>query len=472
MVFLILLYNGGLIEQIADSWWHLSLANKIGMFNSLDVNNHLLGTPDRYYPPLWHANLAMLHKVSDISLPILWNAFTAWGGSFKVMGFYLLALGLSRNANIAILSAVLFVFLPGLGNSYLRVSAWPSHISYTAWFCLFYVTFALMDKTGMSVFPGHNNSILSFWNRCLINVWKNFILVISFIVLAIIVLFTHQAELLWFACGILFYAMGLSCYQLLQSSTEPFIEPGGGLLRPYLVGCLLGIMAATWFTYSPVLADLHGLSDLHGAVLLPVVPVLFFLYVQTEKSPLAGVYNANTAKILFFVMLAITALSIDQRQLVSLFMPELGYPLPGYYDAPLHGTGWLGDRLELPGWHMQLRNGLLYSGVLAIGISVVMAVIKPSRGTIFLAANAVIPFLFLVSPYLYQWLSDVLSYLSSWRIALLIFHPIILAFFLHYLWQVISQEVKGRDRIIAFTGNSGSDSAGESADREHRDVQL
>ncbi|MCH2192435.1 MAG: hypothetical protein MK188_16135, partial [Gammaproteobacteria bacterium] len=65
LMFVILFYNGGMIDQISDAWWHMSLANKIGLANSFTLEyGHLTGAPERYYPPLWHGNLALLRELS------------------------------------------------------------------------------------------------------------------------------------------------------------------------------------------------------------------------------------------------------------------------------------------------------------------------------------------------------------------------------------------------------------------------
>jgi len=72
MIFVVLFYNGGLIEQVSDAWWHMSLANKIAMANGFEPElGHLTGTNTRDYPSLWHANLALAREVSGVSC--LWS---------------------------------------------------------------------------------------------------------------------------------------------------------------------------------------------------------------------------------------------------------------------------------------------------------------------------------------------------------------------------------------------------------------
>ncbi len=443
-IFCVLILNGGLIEQLADSWWHLSLANKIALLSSFDgelVGNHLNGVTSRYYPPLWHGNLAMLHKVSGISLPVLWNVFTAWGGVLKVMGFYLLALGVSNNKKIALLSSVLFVLLPGLGDSYMRVSAWPSHVSYTAWFCMFYLAFIAFDKCKVPMRASPTGRNYVFVRCCFGFVTQNRVLLLSFLALALVVFFTHQAELLWFVLSMLFYAIALLIHHLFFDSEKEGYEPGKRLLSVCLIIGIPCVLYLGYRRYWPVPLSLEEFSDLHLVILLFFGIGCFLLYLLTEDSPLRVFYTNKAAKVMFCVVLLMLLLSIDTRQLCSLFDPELSYSRPLLAGGSRYCVGWLGGELKVPDWSLQLRQGLLYSGVLAVVISLLMVLLDPKRCTIFLAANAAIPFLFLVSPYLYQGLMDGLNYWSSWRLALLIFHPIVLACFLHYLWGLMARRI-------------------------------
>lgn len=432
-VFIVLLYNGGLIEQISDAWWHLSLANKIGYLSSFDVSSHLLGEARRYYPPLWHGNLAVVHLISGISLPVIWNSFTAWGAAFKVMGFYLFALGLSRNNAIAFLGSLLFVLLPGLGDSYLRVSAWPSHISYIGWFCLFYVTFRFFDKSNEIADPG-------VFGRFLGTLKRNFVSALCIAGLAGVLFFSHLAELFWYACALFFYAMGLTAYGLFAGEKGRHLEPADPVLRFYLFCGLVGILLVTYRTYFPLQGAPAGMPPAVIIVSLIAAIALSFLYFLTADSYSSFIFNERAGKVLFFLVLGLILFSIDFRHFFSLFRPELGYPLPGFHADPVQAEGSItGQMLNLPNWRMQLRQGLLYSGIIGVALSLILVWLEQKRHTIFLAANAIIAFLFLVSPYLYQWLSDCLQYHSPWRIGLLIFHPIIFSASIYYLWEIIMQ---------------------------------
>jgi len=66
-----------------------------------------------------------------------------------------------------------------------------------------------------------------------------------------------------------------------------------------------------------------------------------------------------------------------------------------------------------------------------------LAFYKANRASIFLASSATLSFFVLISPW-YHWLSNILNYHSVWRIAVLIFHPIILILFLRAIWVSIT----------------------------------
>jgi len=430
LVFVILFYNGGLIEQVSDAWYHMSLANKIGLESSFTLSlGHLTGTPTRYYPPLWHANLALAHTISDISIPIFWNSITAWVGVFKVMSFYLLAYALCKKKEVAILSALLFCLLPGLGDSYLRVSAWPSHIAYTAMFVQFYVGFWLADQCnakGNSFLPALLENLLQ---------QKSALLLLA--VLSTLIVFTHQLELLWFYSGVTIYLAGLTIYRLFGYESSKLLDLENDLLHilayvVFSVGLVLSVFGL-YDNWSSVNNDLDRLAVGFFFLIL----FLFLLCLTYIKIP-----QSDYSKILVWVALATIVIlaitSIDYRHVVSLVLPDMAYSRSGAYEAPHFVAGLLGGELKLPGWHHQLRLALLYSGLISLPISMVLVLLQPSRASIFLSSNALIAMLFIVSPYFYQWLTSTMNYHSSWRISVLVFHPIIIAMAFYIAWDKLN----------------------------------
>jgi len=409
-VFAVLFYNGGLIEQTTDSWWHMSLINKIYLESTYSPNpGHLTGLPTRYYPPLWHGNIALIKQLSEIQIPVIWNSLTAWVGMFKVMAFYLFAYGLSKNKLLAFLAAVLFFLLPGIGASFMRVSAWPSHVAYTAWFLMFY-TFALMFDD----LPDKTKSLpQGVWS--LISKASSKLVVLG--ILAILVLFIHKAEILWFAIAWLSYLMAASVSRVFSRNGEYIIERDHYLLSVFYRATLIVVIGySLWFAVNQ--NAFMNISDESLAYLLPIILSILLLLLDVN-------YKAKAISFcLIFVFLALVLASIDYVHFYSLFVPELALPNGYAHESPAAAIGYLGGELDAPGWHLQLRSGLLYAGILSIIVAVVALVVKPSKISILLAGTSCLAILFCLSPYLYHWLKEILDYHSPWRVALIIFHPI------------------------------------------------
>lgn len=414
VVALVMFINGALIESLSDAWWHMSLANKIGIANKFILEeSHLNGASPQWYPPLWHVNLALARELSGQSLAVFWNSATVWLAVFKVASVYLFATALSSRKAFGVLSAILFVLIPGIGVSYLRVSAWPSHIAYTFMFLCLYLQFKLVAE-----FEAEQVSRLSDSLKLLMTKLRAYSLMLIFGV--IIVLFTHQLELLWLALSMLFFMIALHVYNDLAVGGRPqkLVEQRafGGVFKICVI--LLTVLSGWYgayqlefFAVNPDKVLASGLA--FGCSFL--IMVTFFS--RSRKLNIC----------IYLIVTTLMFLSIDWAHLLSLFIESLSLPRGLYPQSPMRAYGWFGGELMAPGWHMQLRAGLLYSGIFAIIASVGYVVLKPSRASLFLASNACLSFFVCCSPYMYQWLSDVLGYHSVWRIATLIFTPVIIA---------------------------------------------
>ena len=427
VLFVILFFNGGLIEKISDAWWHISYANKIGVENTIFLERgHLDGISSRYYPPLWHLNLAIAHLVSGEAIATLWNSFTAWGAVLKTMAFYLFAFGLSKRRDIGFVSALLFVWLPGVGDSYMRVSAWPSHIAYMGLFTLFFVYFKSLDKISIS-------ESRSFIQLCeTLNQLRVELLVLVFF--GYVILLSHKLELLWFAFAVLLYSISLVLYRSFVRDTKAawqIDQVSWMIARLALAIGLIVVIRFLFFSW-----DSQSISiDKLLAYSISVVLLVFFNVLAWWRS--------SPSQLLVFVLPVlgiITFLSIDWRQLVSLFDPSVAYVQGRFHEVPLTALGWFGGDLKVPGWHLQLRGGFLWTGILSVPISIIAAILKPNRVTLFCAACGLSVFLFTASPYLYQWLRDIMDYHSPWRISVLMFHPIVFAFALLSLFSILKKK--------------------------------
>ena len=157
---------------------------------------------------LWHINLAVLKLVSSHSLPELFNAATPWLAIAKLMAFFLIALGLTNNRAVATIAVALYIFLPGLGASYLRVSAWPSHVSYTAWFFAFFVVFRMMDNLGLNQALAYTNQNAPR-NPMLNMLRMQWFYLVVFLLCVIVIYFTHKVELVWLFVAMASYLISL-----------------------------------------------------------------------------------------------------------------------------------------------------------------------------------------------------------------------------------------------------------------------
>lgn len=422
-VFVVIFYNGGLIEQISDAWWHMSQANMISLVNSFNLpQGHLTGEPGRYYPPLWHANLALLKTLSGESLPVIWNSFTAWGAVLKVMAFYLLSLGLTRDRTISTFAAVLFLILPGMGVSYLRVSAWPSHIAYIATFFAMYLTFQLLraQSSGVQVDQESFSSAL----RPLLPQWP---VLIILLLVAGLIFFTHQLELVWFALAF-FFALGLAVLleSLFSMPNEAFKGLGSRLFRRLL----LGIAALAVISLTLYRALVEGALSANADQIFALSSGLLILFLVTYGL-VASRYSSMSFGVVGFTLLIISLLvifiGIDYTHLYSLFNPEYAHQSGSAFHDAHRIRGLFGFEVQLPTWHLQLRRALLFSGLLSVPLSWLLVFRFRDAATVFLAANATFALLFCLSPYFYEFLAQLMDYHSSWRIVFLIFHPIIWA---------------------------------------------
>jgi len=400
----------------------MSLINKMGINDSIESNiPHLNGITSRYYPSLWHANLLIISKISGSSIPAIWNAFTPWGALIKIASFYLLAIALTKNRNISFISAILFVLLSGVGSSYLRVSTWPSHISYTAMFASVYLAFHLVTQ------PIKQNNIKYFLTTF---IQKQYLSLSLLTCSLVIVFYSHKSEILWLTISFMAYGIGISIHHLFQ---QPNVELDfwDKLIRyiSALLFTLTLIFSIYFYTTKPTLDSSNLIVFIYTSICFVfIIALIITSLFQTQK----------LSRYLVTIFVVIIILGIDFKQLASLFLPELAYPSDKSWQYPVLKESFFNSYLQLPNWKLQLRAGLLFSGIFGIIASVILVLFKSNRASIFLASSAILSFFVLISPYWYHWLSTILNYHSPWRIAILIFHPIILALFLRTVWAKIS----------------------------------
>lgn len=417
-VFVMLFLNGGLIDQVSDAWWHMSKANRIGWENSiLNHSRHLTGVEERYYPSLWHANLAMLRDLSGVGLPSIWNAFTAWGAVLKTMGFYLLGYGLFKNRTLALLSAALFVLLPGVGSSYLRVSAWPSHLSYVVLFAALYVFFDIFKK--LESLTG-----IESIREVLANPAHYFILACYLISIYLL----HAFELVLFFSVIFAFLISRSLSMGLFNGKVGFDKNDKiGVISMTYRGILIALLVVSLWL---VLNSKSSMSLDNIYKWFPFIVFLILTLVEFRRPE-----QRSTSIILGVSLVFLVLLSLDYQHIYSLFDRTYALPLTGTHERPLASNGWFGEQLYLPSWDFELRQGLLWSGVVGLILSIWMHMTIPSNGSMFLTSTSILVWIVCTSPYVYTWISATLDYHSVWRLSITSFHPLIIGASLLYLFD-------------------------------------
>ena len=407
-------YNGALIEQISDAWWHMSKANAIATNELIWGQVHLNGVTNRWYPPLWHTNLAIVHRLSGQSLPVLWNSATLWLSVTKVMAYYSLAFALTRAKSVAFLAIILFLLLPGMGVSYLRVSAWPSHVAYLMMFFALGLCFRILDAA-----PGNIKGLRSE----LTHLFKEQYILIAFLLFVLtLMFFTHQLEVLWFAVAVSLYSLAASCWAQCTRSLRR--ERLGSLTRLFAI---IFLIAVSGMSFRLLTVDMSMASDNIDRA----IAHMYFVIVPLVLLATAYITKAKYKLLCYAACAVPLVISIDLQHCLALFNPQFSLPKPAYHEMPLLTRGWFGGDLRLPDWDLQLRGALLWSGIVALPLIVFQQIQTPTRENLFLAVTGAAALGICVSPYVYQWLSDVTGYHSPWRIVTLLFTPLIFSLTIH-----------------------------------------
>ena len=421
VIFSIMLANGGLINQLADSWWHITLANKIMLSDTYSLDyHHVLGyeIEHKAFPVrvLWHSILALMMKVSGLPGPLLWHSIAAWIAMLSVISFYLFALALTNNKTVSVVSVVLFIFLLGGLNTYFRISSWPANISYFLWYLMYYYLFKTFNEVQEKV-DGFNyrneNTIALIKDTVMVNRGS----ILHIILISILIVLIHPGELFLFGMSVIFYGLGLLLLLNVPEEQDRIYE--SKIVSRFTI--LVIIIAYGWLLYKGTIEVNLAISIAGIAlslILIKFIPVIF---------------NRNVTKIVLPVLSCILIyLIVDFNHIQKLFIPDpkqfsyYGYYIPDY-------QRWQGVWLRLPHWEHQLRNGLLFTGVISVALSVWLIVVNKSRSSIFLFSNSLFSFILLCSPFLFSFVIKFLPDHGLYRVHLLIFHPMIIAMSLLYL---------------------------------------
>ena len=421
---ILMLDNGGVIESMADSWWHMSYVNQILDAETIFLERHhltgqqipLLGFP---YEPGWHIQLALISRLSGSPLPLIWYSLGLWCAALTVLAYYYFSHVLINNRTIALTSAVLFIITLGGINAYLRVSPWPGNVS----FIIFYQCLALIF-IGMNGEQFRATTRLDRWFpmarfRQLFYSQRPLIILIA--LLLTLLAFLHMAEGLWLVTALAFYSFFLSIAGICKNS---HIENDRRMLESFWI----------WFFVSWTILAAYRMPDFSKDLLFTMCGLLLIHFFACRVFRQGNKNHQMLKKVVFISGIAtVLFLLVDFNHVWHLLRPVDASSLTGENYIPDFTKSRFGTWLMLPKWEHQLRAGLLFSGVAGIVASIILLFYQRSRGTVFLAACALFAFFIITSPYLFTYFAAMVNLAATYRFQVLIFHPIILAYCIYIL---------------------------------------
>ena len=421
IVFIGMVFQGGLLDFLADGWWHLAYVSQIISDNSLFITKYpTVGgeTASVIYPPLWHLQLALISEASSISPAVLWHFVAPLNVVFLLLAFYQLLIELTRSKKIAFLAVVLHIFLISGLISYFRVSSWPGNVSYIALY--FGLALVFRISTMHHVANDRADSKKSSLNE---KSYFYFLLVTSiFLMVGLhgveVALFLLTLFSFWICTG-LFYPPGQMPLQIVADLKH--IRLFIGLMS--LVGFIL---ALTMFKSRYVF--LFNSPPAYEPYLSLIFPVGILIYIASYPWVMrffVGSEKKQIIKVAYFILLGLMLAGIlNWQHAVELFFP-ISDPVGRH--VPRDFQGILGNWLFLPFWEHQLRGGMLFSGVLSMLVGFMLVFVKRNRATLFIFSTSSLVLLVLLSPYFFTLTAFVIPLASVYRVSLLMFTPLVLA---------------------------------------------
>ena len=428
LIFIFIMFiNGGLLSENSDAWWHMAYAKKLSYSNSIFLERHHLSgleitNIDSYlnYLPGWHVILASIHQSSGLPLLVLWHNLASFLVPLTVASYFIFSKALTNNTVIAFLAAILLCITLGGLNTYFRVSPWPGNIAYILWYFLYFLAFRTLNQ-----FLNENGINSANFTQFLTSLYqeKTSLLVVALIT-CYLILSIHASELLWFAVSFIFY-------YLIARFFSPKCDSINGELNIIKTPAMILVTLATAFFifdhWQQTNADLILCAILFiGLYLLGCIPGHLFNH-DNNKPVQSSNYFVIATLVIVFILL------INKQQISYLFYPASQSLNEWGHQIPYQVEGYFSSKLWLPQWEHQIREGLLLSGMAGVIMALLLAVKTKNRAVLFLFGNSFLALLTLCSPYLFTFLNQFTPHSSTYRVHLLIFHPIIIAYFIYYL---------------------------------------
>ena len=425
-VFIAMTFQGGLLDMLADGWWHMSYAAQMVQDDSLFIQRHpLLGGDIKpvIYPPLWHLQLALISESSGLSLPIIWHFIGAINAVLFLIAVYLLTLQLSNDKCTSLVSILFTLFIVGGLSSYLRVSPWPGNASYIVLFFAFYLTFRGLDEWKNQIKLSNPESPLKTLPYQLL-----FLLSLTFVAMVGL----HGVEVVLYLLAMGAYLLSISV--LLPEDQLQDCRWERWALSIVLVCCLLfGVILALYLLPGHIESVFSGARARSPYLnfIFPLLTVLYLLAYRFLSRYFKAIAYFRLFQSLYLLgLLLILFLIIDIRHILDLFFPEyIGRHVPKDSFDQFH------NRVYLPFWDHQLRGAMIWSGVITLILGVGMVFIRMTRMNLFLFATSSLVLLTLTSPYFFTLTSFLIPLPSVYRVHLLLISPLILAVFYRQLFS-------------------------------------
>jgi hypothetical protein len=421
LVFMGMVFQGGLLDFLADGWWHLAYVSQIISDNSLFITNHpTVGgeTASVIYPPLWHLQLALISEASSISPAILWHFVAPINVVFLLLAFYQLTVELTRSKKIALLAVVLHIFLIGGLMSYFRVSSWPGNVSYiTLYFGLALVFRLSTTSRNVSDRVESKRSCLREKSYCYFLLATSIFLMVGL----------HGVEAALFLLAL--FSVWI-CTGLFYSPAQMPLHIDADLkhIRLFIgLVSLAGFILALTIFKSRYLFLINS-PPAYEPYLSLIIPVGILIYIASYSWVMrffVGSEKKQIIKVSYFILLGLMLAGIvDWQHARELFFP-ISDPIGRH--VPRDFQGMWGNWLFLPFWEHQLRGGMLFSGVLGILVGFLLVFVTKNRATLFIFSTSSLVFLILFSPYFFTLTAFVIPLASVYRVSLLLFTPLVLA---------------------------------------------
>jgi hypothetical protein len=423
---LMMLFQGGVLDMLADGWWHMAYANQMVLDNSVFIAQHPISggeTNAILYPPLWHLQLALISDLTQLDLPIIWHFMAAFNSALLLSALYVMTVLLTGRKSIALVAVILHVFLVGGLSSYARVGAWPGNFSFVGLYYAFGMIFLISDQISAA-----KNNVNEQWRAEKPPVVSGSLLVCALVA----VIGLHGVAAALFLLGVFAYWLVLGFFQATHQDWQvPRDRWVAGLIL--VIGAVAGlIVAATVFDSR--YRFLFGSPPAYPPYLSLIIPIGIISLIALYKplhAQLSGGWGVARFRIVYFLILAAAILgSVDWAHALELFSPNLD---PIGRHVPRDFQDRMGNWVFLPFWEHQLRGGLLWSGIVSLLIGLSLPVFRQDRASIFIFSLCSLVFLVLFSPYFFTLTAFIIPLTSVYRVSLLLLSPIIFAMVFHYL---------------------------------------